>query len=225
MKGLVLKDLYSVKLQLLGGLALMLLPNIMMMISGGDLSGGESVEMIDFLSVVIYGVMNYISVTLCSSFLLNTPEYDEKSGWCKMQRAMPVTDGQIIGGKFIVMALVLGGLTVLSLICNITGVIFFNQPPEPLTAFPFIAALLQAIPLSLCFAAGYRTSSKYIMLIYLSIEIIIAAGVILLIVEAVNESVSETALRIISYAGIPVIAAAAISLGFIVGKKAVMKDF
>ncbi|MDE6728810.1 MAG: hypothetical protein K2J80_12880, partial [Oscillospiraceae bacterium] len=71
MKGLVLKDIYSVKFQILGLLAIMLLPNIMLMLSGGNMGGEESGVLGDFLSVLVYGMMNYISVTLCSSFLLN----------------------------------------------------------------------------------------------------------------------------------------------------------
>lgn len=224
MKGLVLKDIYSVKFQILGGIALMLLPNIMLMISGGDLSGGESGALIDFLSVMIYGGMNYISITLCSSFLLNTLDFDEKSGWVKMQRAMPLSGGQIFGGKLIAMAVVLGILTVLSLICNITGIIFFKQPAEPLTAMPFIAALLQAVTLSLCFMVGYRFSPKFTTLTYISTEIIVAAGLILLIIGLVKESISGTALRIIAYAAIPALTAAVTAVSFISGKKAVMRD-
>ena len=224
MKGLVLKDIYSVKFQLLGGLAITLLPNIMLMLSGGDFSGGEPGALNDFLSVLIYGIMNYISITLCSSFLLNTLEYDEKSGWAKMQRAMPLSGEQIIGGKFIAMAIVLGILTVMSLICNFTGVIFFGQPAEPLTAFPFIAALLQAITLSLSFMAGYRFSSKITMLTYISTQIIIAAGLVFMIIGTVNGSVSMTALRVIAYAAIPALTAAVTIVSVIGGKKAVMRD-
>ncbi|MDE6728055.1 MAG: ABC-2 transporter permease, partial [Oscillospiraceae bacterium] len=153
-----------------------------------------------------------------------TLEYDEKSGWAKMQRAMPVTGGQIIGGKFAAMAFVLGILTALSLICNITGVIFFKLPAEPLIALPFITALLQAITLSLCFMAGYRLSSKFTMLIYLSTEIVIAAGVIFVIIGIANESLSGTAVRIISYAAVPVLTATVTEISFIFGKKAVMRD-
>lgn len=224
MKGLVLKDIYSVKFQMLGGIAIMLLPNIMLMISGGDMSGDEADVLNDFLSVMIYGIMNYISVTICSSFLLNTLEFDEKSGWAKMQRAMPVTGEQIIGGKFIAMAIVLGILTVLSLICNITGVIFFKQPAEPLIAMPFIAALLQTITLSLCFMAGYHFGSKITTLMYILTEIVVVAGLSFLIIGMVNESISGTALRIIAYAAIPVLTAAVTVFSFISGKKAVMRD-
>lgn len=222
MKGLVLKDIYSVKFQLFGGLAIMLLPNFMLMISGGNM--GEESEMNSFLSVAIYGMMNYISITLCSSFLLNTLEFDEKSGWAKMQRAMPLSDGQIIGGKLIAMAIVLGILTALSLICNLTGVIFFELPAEPLIALPFIAGFLQTITLSLCFMAGYRFSSKLTMLTYILTELVVAACMIFFVIEIVKESVSETAVRIIAYAAIPVLTAAVTAISFISGKKAVMRD-
>ena len=223
MKGLVLKDIYSVRFQLFGGFALMLLPNIMLIISGGDLSGGEG-GLNRFLSVMIYGGMNYISITLCSSFLLNTLEFDEKSGWAKMQRAMPLSGGQIIGGKLIAMAIVLGIMTVSSLVCNLTGVIFFDRPVEPLIALPFIAGFLQTITLSLCFMAGYRFSSRITMLTYILTELVIAAGIIFLIIGMVTEKVSETAVRAITYAAIPVLTAAVTVICFISGKKGVMKD-
>lgn len=217
MKGLVLKDIYSVRFQLFGGLAIMLLPNLMLIISGGGITDGETFGSI--VPIVIYGLMNYISVTLCSSFLLNTLEYDEKSGWAKMQYAMPVSSKQIIGGKLIAMAIVLGILTVLSLICNITGVIFFKLPIEPLIALPFIAAFLQAVTLSLCFLLGYRFGAKCTLPVYIILQLILAAGIVFLIIGIVTGKFSATAVRLIVYAAVPALTAAAAIVSFINGKQ------
>lgn len=227
MKGLVLKDYYSVRFMLFGGIALMLLPNVMVAITGGNI-GNDDPDVIgamsEYIAVMIYGMMNYISITLFSSFILNTLESDEKSGWAKMQRVMPVTGGQIIGGKLVAMAVVLGILTVMSLICNISGVIFFNLPAEPLIAIPFIAALLQTITLSLCIIAGYRLGARYNTLIYIVTEVLIVACIVFLMIRTLNENVSITAIRLIIYAAIPVITAMVLIISFIYGKKAVMKD-
>lgn len=223
MKGLILKDIYSVRFQIFGGIALMLLPNLMLMLMGGGyFVGAETADA--RLSIFVYGLMNYITVALCSSFMINTLDFDEKSGWVKMQRAMPVTGGQIIAGKLLAMGAVLGILTGMSLIGNVFGAVVFEISAEPLITMPFIMALLQAAVLSVCFMQGYRFGSRSTLIIYIAAEIVIAAGAVLVLVGLIQENISLTALRIIAYAGVPALTAALMFLSCKFGKKAVMRD-
>lgn len=223
MKGLILKDIYSVRFQILGGIAIMLLPNLLLVLAGGDLSGEEGMS-VGVLNIVVYGGINYITVTLCSSFMLNTLEFDEKSGWARIQRAMPVTDGQIIAGKLIAMGAVLGILTGLSLICNSFGIVVFGISAEPLIAMPLIAALLQGITLSVCFAVGYRYGSRCTLIVYIIVELIVVAGIALLLIGLIQEKISDVMLRAIVYGAVPAFTAAVTALCFTFGKKAVMRD-
>lgn len=223
MKGLVLKDIYSVRFQIFGGIAIMLIPNFMLMVSGGNF--GDDQGMMDVrLNIFVYGMLNYIIVSICSSFMLNTVEFDEKSGWAKMQCAMPVTGGQIFAGKLIAMGVVLGILTGLSLICNVFGAIVFGLPAEPLVTMPFIMALLQAATLSVCFAQGYRFGTRSTLFVYIAEELVIAAGAVLLLLGIIREQIPTVMLRVIAYGVIPAVAAAVIVLCCKLGKKAVMKD-
>lgn len=223
MKGLILKDIYSVRFQIFGGVALMLLPNLMLILMGGGyFVGAETADA--RLSIFVYGLMNYITVTLCSSFLLNTLDFDEKSGWARMQRAMPVTGGQIIAGKLLAMGAVLGILTGLSLFCNVFGAVVFEIPAEPLVTMPFIMALLQAAVLSVCFMQGYRFGSRSTLIVYIAAELVIAAGAVLLLVGLIRENISPLMLRVIAYGAVPALAAALIALSCKFGKKAVMRD-
>lgn len=221
MKGLILKDIYSVRLQMVGGVALLLLPNLLMFIAGNN------IPLDDFnglVGAIIYGVMNYITITLSSSFLLNTLELDEKSGWAKMQRTMPVTDGQIIMAKLLAMGEVLGILTGLSLFFNIFGTILFKVNAESLIALPIAMSLMQTIIMSVCFVFGYRFGSKITIIVYIGVELVVLAGAIMILVGFINKNISTAALRGIAYGGLPALTAAVIAVCHNAGKKAVTRD-
>ena len=202
----------------------MLFPSIAIAITGGNIGDEAPGAMTEFIAVMVYGIMNYMTITLFSGFIMNTIGDDERTGWAKMQRAMPVSGGQIMGGKLIAMAIIVGILTGLTLIVNITGIIFYELPAEPMLAMPFVAALMQVTTLSLCLMLGYRVSTKVMTPVFLIIEVIIAAGIIALIIQAVKENIIMTAVRVIIYAVIPVLAAAAVAVSYTLGKKSVMRD-
>ena len=224
MKGLVLKDYYSLRTTTLLSIALMLFPSLAIAITGGNIGDNEPGAMTEFIAVMVYGMMNYMSITLFSGFIMNTIADDKRTGWAKMQGVMPVSGGQIMGGKLIAMALVVGILTGLTLIVNITGIIFYDLPAEQLIAIPFVITLIQVITLSLCLMLGYRISTKVMTPAFLITEVIFAAGVIAMIIQAVKGDISITAVRVIAYAVIPALTAAAVFISYTLGKKAVMKD-
>ena len=80
MKGLVLKDLYSVRLQIFLSVLTMILPNIAFTFLIGEegvgLGEAETVCMVFF-----FGLLNYINICLFSSFMLNTLDSDVNCGW------------------------------------------------------------------------------------------------------------------------------------------------
>lgn len=208
LKGLILKDIYNIKFQFICGLAIMMYPYILLMFAGGDLFEQNGLFDPSFFEPFVYGLINYISVTTCSSFMLNTISDDYRTGWAKVQRTMPLSAEKIVGAKMLAVALIIGFLTMISLIFNIIGVIAFNVEIEPLITMPIVFACVQMITLSVSVLLGYKSRARLITPVYIIMVLIFAAGGIALIVGILNEVISYAALRIISYAGIPALAAA-----------------
>lgn len=230
MKGLMLKDIYNVRFQIFAGMLIVLFQNIMgFLMGGGMFAAAEDPSeagglMLRYSSVILFGLINYISITICSSFLLNTVSADEKSGWVKMQRVMPVTDKAIIGGKLAVMGFVLAALTLISTIFNLAAVVLFGLPAESMLALPVCIALIHVIPLFSALVFVYRFGAKLADLFYIFAVILVAGAEIGLLLAFFNQSISVAFLRITAYAVIPALAAATAAICYNSGKKVVAVD-
>lgn len=224
MKGLVLKDLFGVRFQIFGAFALMLFPSLMLTLGGGGMAVAEGESVPIEMSVLLYGLVNYISITLCSSFLVNTLGYDERSGWTKMQRTMPLTGGKIIGAKFLTMGLVLALLTLISLIVNVICAVIFDIPLEPMIALPLCMCMVQTTALSPTFTLGYRFGAKATTAAYICIMLALAAAMIWVLFLMFAGDIGETALRVIGYAALPAMTAAVVAVSWVTGKRAVMVE-
>ena len=224
MKGLVLKDLFGVRFQMLGALAIMLLPSVMLILGGGGMAADDGANDSIEITLLVYGIFNYISITLCSSFLVNTLGFDEQSGWTKMQRTMPITGGKIIGAKFAAMGLVLAILTLMSLVINVICAVIFNIPFEPMIALPVCMCMVQAIALSPTFTLGYRFGAKATTAAYICLMILLAAAMTAIVLMVFSGSIDAPALRVIGYAALPALTAAVVAVSWVTGKKAVMVD-
>lgn len=203
MKGLVLKDLYNIKFQLIGGILIFLYSNVMTCF----IAAGEDVNLPKAAQTLPYAAVNYITIAACSAFVLNTFIDDFKSGWAKMQRTMPISNSQIVGGKLIVTAIVLSILMMLSLICNIISALLGNIPLEPMITIPIVITLLQMITLCVPTVAGYKSQTRLIMPIFLTITALVVILGVLLIFLTMNGHISLNTLRIIGYAAVPSVTA------------------
>lgn len=219
MKGLILKDIYNVRFQIIGGLLLLLPPCIEMLIAG-KVSGTASDDFSGLLGLLIYGMINYLIITVCSSFFLNTISNDIKSGWAKMQLTMPVSHKEIIGGKLAATGIILGLLTIFTLISNILGVIFFDRSLELMITMPIVLALLQMAVLSVTIVLGYRLRGN-ITAVYIIVILIIAAGIFALIYGFFTNIISVSAIRWIAYGGVSLLSAIVIVSCYNLGSKAV----
>lgn len=224
MKGLVLKDIFGVRFQILGAMAFMLYPSIMLILAGGGMLVDEETNVPLEIPVLMYGIFNYVSITICSSFLLNTLGFDERSGWTKIQRTMPLTGGKIIGAKFLTMGLVLVLLTLMSLIVNIICAAFFNFPFEPMIAMPLCMCMVQTIALSPTFTLGYRFGAKATSAAYICIMVALAAALTVIVFMVFMGDIGTTLLRVIGYAIMPALTAAVVAVSWVTGKRAVMVD-
>ena len=219
MRGLVLKDIFGVRFHMFGALALMVIPLVTVFV-GIEGMDGAPVQ----LQLLLGGIFDYVEVTLCSSFLVNTLGYDERSGWAKIQRTMPLTGGKIIGAKFLAMGLILAMLTVMSLVVNILYAVIFGILLEGMIALPLVMCMIQAIALSPTFALGYRFGAKSVTAAYIVIMVVLAAAMIGLIIPIICGNITAAAIRIICYAVLPAVTAAVVSVSWITGKSAVEVD-
>lgn len=226
MKGLILKDLYSVRFQIFGGLLILLLPNSLTWLAMfGDNSeelGGEIFGV--NMWTVAYALVNYITVIVCSSMMLNTINDDAKSGWTKFQRTTSLSIGQIVGAKIAANGIVVGGLCVISIAFNMVGAAAADIPLETLFTLPLVFACLQMITLSAATALGYRYGSVGTTLGYLGAVLVIAGGIIAALYAYLSGGITIEALRLIAYAGAPVLSAVLTAALFFLGKKAAARD-
>ncbi len=228
MKGLVLKDVYNVRLQIFSGMAILMFPYILMLIAGMFDSSEDNILNEEIFGinggVVMLILLSYVSITMNSSFLLNTIVDDKRSGWAKMQRTMPVSSAKIIGAKMTANGVIVGGLVLIVIAVNMIGFFALDLPLETLITVPLVFGCLQMITLSAATVMGYRFGSAGTTVAYLVMVLCIAAGAIALIYNLLVENIDKTAFRVICYAGIPVLAAVAVAACCSLGKKAVERD-
>lgn len=227
MKGLILKDVYGCRFQIIGGFAIMLLPMLMTMLMGGgivvvDNQAPDPMQLM--IGIILYGTVNYMSIVVSSSFYINTLSYDEKSGWTKMQRSMPLTGGQIIGAKFLGVAAVVGAMTLISLGFNLFNVIVYQLPVEPLAAMPLCIGLAEFITLLPAMVLGYRFGAKSVTWVYFAVMAVIAAVIIVLTAMFFVGDITAVQMRIAAYGVLPVLAVIVTVICFFTGKKAVTVD-
>lgn len=215
MKGLILKDIYNVRIQIMLGMSLIIILYIVIWLSkfSNEVIAG-------IMGVLDYGLINYLTITVCSTFLLNTVSDDIKSGWAKMQLTMPVSDKEIIGGKLIATGIIVIALMLFSLLCNIFGIVIYALPSEPMIMMPVILALLQMAVLSVVTVIGYHLQGR-VMAVYIIIMLIVAGGIAVPICEFLTYSISIFDVRLIFYAAVSPFSLAVIIFCFICGKKAV----
>ena len=215
MKGLILKDIYNVRVQILLGMVLVVLLYTVIW-----LSNFSNEEKEGLMNVPVYGLIDYITITLCSTFLLNTLSDDIKSGWAKMQLTMPVSDKEIIGGKLIATGIIVFALMLFSMICNVFGIVIYRLPPKLMIMMPIILALLQMAVISAVTVIGYRLQGK-VMAVYLVVMLITTGITASPVIGFLTYKISDFVMRLIFYAIIPPLSLAVIILSFVFGKKAV----
>lgn len=227
MKGLILKDLYGCRFQIIGGFAIMLLPMLITMLFGEGIVIDHSKDpdpMQLMIGIILFGMVNYMSIVVCSSFYLNTLSYDEKSGWTKMQRAMPLTGGQIIGAKFIGTGVAVGSMTLISLVFNIFCAVDSRLPLEPMIAMPLCIGLAEFITLLPAVVMGYRFGAKSITWVYFVIMAILASVIILFTAMSFIGDITAGQMRIAAYGVLPALTAVVTVVCYFTGKKAVTVD-
>ena len=221
MKGLILKDLYAVRFQLIVSLVLMLIPcGVFTYI----FAAAEKTDGSEFIIMMMCCILNYCCIVIFSSFVLNTVQEDVTSGWIKLQGTFPVKSGTAITAKFAVTFIVVGMLTLISLIFNITvmAILKINMNAELMLAIPIAFALMELIALLPCMVHKYKTTRAAFD--YPLIMILTAIVGIVIAFVAMSGDISFTLLRVILYIILPVVTAAVAAASYSYGKKVVVRE-
>lgn len=228
MKGIVLKDIYGCRFQIIGALLIMMLPMLIIGLIGGGLAADDFSDVNDnirqTISLLLYGTANYISIVICSSFYLNTLKYDEVCGWTKIQRTMPLTGGQIVGGKLVGGAIIVGILTVLSEGFNILCAYVFKIMWEPMLALPLSFGLLELTIMLPAIVMGYKFGAKTVNAVYITLLSVMSLVMIAVVFLFMGSDIDIKTMRLIVFVIMPVLTAAVTFVCVKLGKKAVMVD-
>lgn len=225
MKGLILKDLYSVRFQIIVGAIIGLYPNTLIVIGWTDILGDLSPNMIDISATILHIMVNIATILPFSSLMVNTITDDAESGWTKICRTMPVTSSQLITSKILSTVMITGIFTLISLIFNIISII--RGVPviaEAVVAFPLCMGVIQLLALIPVFPLSLKLGAKSANKIYLAFVIIFSFAAIILAFAAFSDELPPYALRIGAYAVLPVLTVITLLISYKSGKNLIARD-
>ena len=226
MKGLILKDLYTIKTQIIVGAIICLYPAVLFHLGLANMTaemGNPNGEpLLSFITLLI----SYCFIVPFSSFLLNTMKSDYESGWLKIQRTMPLNAGEAIGSKLVCTGIVIGCFTLFALIVNV--ILIIREPEafitEVVIAGPICIGLLQVIAIAPCFPLGMKIGVKKTDGLYLTFVILTAIILVIFGFAAFSNEIPVPAIRIICYGTLPAAAALVTFISYKAGKNQIVKD-
>ena len=109
MKSMVLKDLYNIKCNAKSVLVSFLVLAVAMASTG-------------------VGVL-YAGAVLCSSLIISTFAYDDRCDWTKYAMVMPVSRKELVAGKYVMLALMVVGGSVIAFLASLVSNAITGQIP------------------------------------------------------------------------------------------------
>lgn len=109
MKSVVLKDLYNIKCNAKSVLVSFLILAVAMASTG-------------------VGVL-YAGAVLCSSLIISTFAYDDRCDWTKYAMVMPVSRKELVAGKYVMLALMVVGGSVIAFLASLVSNAITGQIP------------------------------------------------------------------------------------------------
>ncbi len=226
MKGLILKDLYTIRTQIIVGAIICLYPAVLFHLGLANMTaemGNPNGEpLLSFVALLI----SYVFIVPFSSFLLNTMKSDYECGWLKIQRTMPLNAGEAIGSKLICTGIVIGFFSLFALIVNV--ILLFRAPgvfiTEVVITGPICIGLLQIIAVAPCFPLGMKIGVKKTDGLYLTFVILIAIILVIFGFAAFSNDIPVPTIRIICYGVLPAAAALVTFISYKAGKNQIVRD-
>lgn len=217
LKGLVLKDIYSVRFQIIIALMIMLLPNIAALFFTAD--DPASNAMSDLIMIFLHSALNYVNICIFSSFVLNTLDDEANSGWHNIVRTFPVSRGAITGAKFVSSGIIVAVLTAVSLVFNVIACVKNGLPAEPMITVPLCIGVVQMGILCPAFPLAQKFGTKRTHAIYLALEILAAVAAVVLLAVSLDRDDAFVFMRAVFYAGAFTAAGASVWLSYLAGRK------
>jgi len=226
MKGLILKDLYTIRTQIIVGAIICLYPAVLFHLGLANMTaemGNPNGEpLLSFITLLI----SYCFIVPFSSFLLNTMKSDYECGWLKIQRTMPLNAGEAIGSKLICTGIVIGFFSLFALIVNV--ILLIREPEafitEVVIAGPICIGLLQVIAVAPCFPLGMKIGVRKTDGLYLTFVILTAIILVIFGFAAFSNEFSAATIRIICYGVLPAAAALVTFISYKAGKNQIARD-
>lgn len=221
MKGIILKNLYGARPTLLLGTPLLLVTFYACVCLAW-----ENADLISFLTVFY----NYAGVVVFSSFILNSFASDEKCGWIRLERAMPISAGRAAAARLLSCGVIVAIISAIVMVMNIAVylcavyMLNANIELEVFITAPIVAGLLQLIALSPVVPVALRYGSRTVNTVYLICVILMAIAAIAVSFPLAAGEIPPVTLRLICYAGVPAAAAATAFLSYLFAKKAALRD-
>ena len=226
MKGLILKDLYTIKTQIIVGAIICLYPAVLFHLGLAnmirEMQNLRDEPLLSFITLLI----SYVFIVPFSSFLLNTMKSDYESGRPPPQRTMPLNAGEAIGSKLVCTGIVIGCFTLFALIVNV--ILIIREPEafitEVVIAGPICIGLLQVIAVAPCFPLGMKIGVKKTDGLYLTFVILTAIILVIFGFAAFSNEIPVPTIRIICYGILPAAAALVTFVSYKAGKNQIVKD-
>lgn len=222
MKGLILKDFYLIRFQLIITSIGALMIAYMCYSFAPDT--GLTSAMGDVGRIMIPAMFDYIIIVIGSSFFINTISEDFISGWIKQQRTLPIANRQAVGAKLIATYILIGGLALFSLAFNLLFWFSYGGTLEIMIAIPLCVGLIQVIALSPVFPLGQRYGLKTANTVYLLGEILLAVAAMFSMFPALSGDIPIITMRIVFYGALPILAGAVAAVSFFCGSKLYSND-
>ena len=222
MKGLILKDLYSVKYQIILGALLGIFPAFMLFCMTLGYASGDGKEGGEWFVTFCYALLNYCTVTLCSSFCINTVCEDVSCGWVDIAGTMPLSVKKICAGKILSTFIVVFIMTVITSLPNIFALVMGVGTAEVLIAAPICAMLLQMTIMCPVFPFALKYGGNKASPFYICVLIVVVIGLMAGIMACFKSGTLQS-LRWVFYFGGPVLAAGSVILSLAGSRKMLVK--
>lgn len=200
LKGLILKNLYSLRFTLILVGALQAFHYFFMVLALVGMTEGffrdnEAPEL-----YMVISAFDFVFILLFSSFALNPVAEDKKSGWEEFSLTLPVKNdsafyAQLVAAGVNTLINILIAIVANLLFAAITGSSNF----EILLIIPFVSGLLELSAISYFLMLGKKFTFHVAEILYVAILILIAAAAIVLAVLLLSSVLSAEVIRIIGY--------------------------
>lgn len=226
MKGLIYKDIAAIRSQLIGTLIILFFMYFMFFVAGGGeviFTGNPLDEAEKFTVTMATNICTFVGIVCFSPLSINNILEDKQTGWIKYCRCSPLKRGSYSKAKIISTIVIISIYLIEGIIANLVTVAVCGCSIELAFAVPLVFATFTAT-LMLPTVPLIQRFGRIIEFIYLVLVLVFAIVLGLITNGAMESNGAETALRIISYGVVPVLAVVSGAVSLSISKKMEKND-